>query len=122
MIDAKSELLQHIMHIRTVYNTYIKCAEVTLVTEDDFLETHYLPLNFTEKELNDFYEIFNFAYMNVVEFETDLVITGVIWWVDGSWSERGMDSDFEESWFHCRVPTIPKILKRPNKNNVVSLF
>lgn len=122
MIDAKSELLQHIMHIRTSYNTYVKCAEVTLVTDDDFLETHYLPLNFTEIELNNFYDVFDFTYINVVEFDTDLVIAGVIWWTDGSWSERGMDSDFEESWFHCRVPPIPKILKRPNKNNVVSLF
>jgi hypothetical protein len=117
MIDAKSELLQHIMHIRTSYKTYVKCAEVTLVTEDDFLETHYLPLNFTEIELNNFYDVFDFTYMNVVEFETDLEITGVIWWSDGSWSERGM-----ESWFHYRVPPIPKVLKRPNKNNVVSLF
>jgi hypothetical protein len=36
---------------------------------------------------------------------------GVIWYADGTWSERYV-YDGEEEWVHCRVPVVPEHLKK----------
>ena len=37
---------------------------------------------------------------------------GIIWYADGTWSER-YSYDGEEEWVHCHVPEIPEYLKKP---------
>ena len=121
MCNAKEELIQHVAEIKNAFNTRIKCAECFSINTDDVLEVYRLHIGYTEIELQEFYDMFDFEYIDMVEFTEDLMITGNIWWADGSWSTRDLCNEFE-AWIYCRAPDIPKILKPRKTSNVVNLF
>lgn len=121
MCDAKSELIQHVIEVHNTFKCNIKCAECFSMNTEDQLEIYRLPINYTDIDLDEFYNMFDFEYIDLVEFTSELVITGTIWWSDGSWSTRDICGDFE-SWVYYRVPPIPKILKSKTTDNILNLF
>lgn len=121
MINAKVELVQHITDIKNAFNIRIKCAECFSVNTDDVLEIYMLPINHTLDDCDKFINLFDFEYIDMVEYTEDMILTGTIWWSDGSWSTREVYAEFE-SWVFYRAPDIPRILKRCTNNNVINLF
>jgi hypothetical protein len=121
MCNAKEELLQHVNEIKTTFKNRIKCAECFSINTNEQLEIYRLTIDYTETELHEFYNRFNFEYIDIVEFTEEMMLTGTIWWSDGSWSVRDVCGEFE-SWIYYRAPDIPKILKHRSSSNVVNLF
>lgn len=99
MINAKEELLEHIKQ-RT-----IKCATVSLGHEyDENRKTFHLRVG---DDLNFFLDQLNFTYDDGYGGQE---LFGLIWYEDGTWSERG-EYDGSEWWEHRSVPNIPEELK-----------
>jgi hypothetical protein len=121
MCNAKDELMQHFNEVRTTFNIKIKCSEGFSVNTEEVLEVYNLAVNYTDDELNNFFDMFDFEYIDFVEFNEDMMLTGTIWWSDGSWSIRDICGEFE-SWVYYRAPDIPKTLKSQNVGKVVNLF
>lgn len=126
IINAKSELLEHISIITTTYNVHLKCLECfiqnpNINSKEEFIIICYLPCGHNERDRQDLYKLIDTDYEDF--FEDVLTLDGCIWWSDGSWSTRDIDEDsLREMWIFYKSPPIPSHLKRKSGDNVVSLF
>jgi hypothetical protein len=127
IINAKSELQEHISIISTTYGINVKCMECFIQnpdmdSEDQFIIICYLPCGYNEQDKQDLFKNIDTEYDDFYE-DIALTLDGCIWWSDGSWSVRDIDEDSaRELWVFCKSPPIPLHLKRQSTNNVVSLF
>ena len=101
MRNAKAEFIEE------VEEKSVLCAEIEVFapkhTAKYILCTHY-----TLAECNAFLQSLDFVYDAGFGAQE---LYGVIWYTDGTWSER-YEYDGEEEWQHCRVPEIsPELIR-----------
>lgn len=101
-MNAKKEFLQEIEG-KEVLCTYIRTD--TYGNED---KRYNLRLNYTPKEYDEFLESIDFNYDDGYGGQE---LFGVIWYVDGTWSDRG-EYDGSEWWEHNTCPVIPEQLNK----------
>lgn len=104
MENAKTEFEAHIKE-----KPPIKCAYVTDVyygISDEDKRRIILPVGYSDTEYNNFLSLLNFEYDSGYGSQE---LGGVIWYEDGSWSDRG-EYDGSEWWQYQHVPEIPKDL------------
>jgi len=92
------------------------CAEI-LYTDYHCSKTVLLPVGFTGADSKRFLEELDFEYNAGSSYQ---VVFGVIWYTDGTWSEREFDSDTQvdfyaeyncfEYWVYKSCPKIPEKL------------
>ena len=90
------------------------CAEILY---DNIPKTILLPVGFTCADSKRFLEELDFEYNAGSSYQ---VVFGVIWYTDGTWSEREFDSDTQvdfyaeyncfEYWVYKSCPKIPEKL------------
>jgi hypothetical protein len=107
MTNAKEEF------IKEVGNKIIHCAKIVF---DDFTipkqdNTYILTTGWDSKDLEDFLDSINFEYDSGYGSQK---LYGNIWYVDGTWSERG-EYDGSEWWVYTSCPEIPKEVIRLDK-------
>lgn len=95
MENAKKEFLEH------VGNKEIACAFVQIDGPRECL-----PLNFTLEQFDIFLMTINKGYDSGYGGQQ---LDGVIWYRDGTWSERA-EYDGAEWWEYKRMPDIPRWL------------
>jgi hypothetical protein len=110
--NAKNEFLNHIKSI----GVDILCA--TIQKGDDFSDdeevvqrTFNLTTGYTNEDWNEFLSKLDFMYDSGWGSQ---LIFGIIWFKDGTWSDRG-EYDGSEWYEHHRCPDIPTELKRIDK-------
>jgi hypothetical protein len=100
-MNAKTEFLAHI--VRT--DSKVKCASISW-QPDTFNPLTTIAINllqgFDMQIFNQFLDKLNFDYNNGYGSQQ---LYGVIWYEDGSWSERG-EYDGSEWWEHRKCPKI----------------
>ena len=101
--NAKEEFQEH------VKGMLVKCALVhqNYYWSDDKEPEITLPLNYTEAQYGAFLNQLDFSYDDGYGSQE---LFGMIWYTDGSWSDRG-EYDGSEWWEHNTLPEIPKYLR-----------
>lgn len=99
-MNAKKEFLNHIGERK------VKCAKIAFgyVYSDDSYK--YLKLDHNAEQYMDFLEAIDINYDNGYGGQE---LYGIIWYEDGTWSERG-EYDGSEWWEYKSVPEIDKEL------------
>lgn len=95
-----------------VEGQHVHCATIShgysYGDEDDYVPTYNLPVGYTEQEYEDFLKSLDFEYDSGYGGQE---LFGTIWFLDGTWSDRG-EYDGSEWWEHHEVPEIPAKLLR----------
>lgn len=99
LTNARMEFLNH------VNGREVLCAIIQ--SGDEF----YLTTGWTKEEWDEFLSSLNFDYDSGYGSQK---LFGTIWYVDGTWSERG-EYDGSEWWEHHVCPDIPTKLNRLDK-------
>lgn len=102
MTNAKEEFIGHTSEVKS------KVKAVEIYTYD--LETtikDFLKVGYTEEDFNSFLKRLDFKYDSGYGGQE---LYGMIWYEDGTWSERG-EYDGSEWWDYRAVPSIPEELK-----------
>lgn len=99
MCNAKQEFIEHTADLA------VKCAEIYFYGEED--KPHLLRIGYSQEEYESFLEAINYDYNDGYGGQ---VLYGTIWYVGGTWSERG-EYDGSEWWEYRKMPKIPKHLK-----------
>ena len=118
--NAKQEFLNHIGQINTnltgIKSRKVLCA--TIQKGDDWGDdeeiidrTFILTTGYTKEDWNDFLSKLDFMYDSGYGGQE---LFGNIWYIDGTWSERGK-YDGSEWWNYQKCPDIPSELKRVDK-------
>ena len=100
-MKAKAEFLEH------VGTRPVLCADIFTDTYGGSEKEHHLRLNYSEADFAKFLESLSFDYD---DGHGGQELYGIIWYRDGSWSERG-EYDGSEWWEHKKLPEIPNCLK-----------
>jgi hypothetical protein len=98
--NAKEEFVGHIEDRKVL------CAEIS----KGYYETNaFVKLNvgYSEQQWESFLSMLDFNYDNGYGGQE---LYGTIWYVDGTWSERG-EYDGSEWWDYREVPEVPSYLK-----------
>lgn len=102
-MNAKEEFIKHINQRQ------VKCASIQkgyYYDEPDEIRKIHLKVNYTKDDYNQFLKDLDFTYDNGFGGQE---LFGIIWYTDGTWSERG-EYDGSEWWEYNSVPEIPKEL------------
>lgn len=106
MRNAKGEFLNHIS------NRGILCAQIQKGDDyGDDVMTFNLTTGWTNEDWNQFLSDLDFEYDSGYGGQE---LFGTIWYVDGTWSDRG-EYDGSEWWQHHVCPDIPTELNRVDK-------
>lgn len=105
MTNAAREFIEHIADRK------VKCA---LIHDDadrygGDVKQVILPVGHSEDDFNRFISQLNFNYDSGYGGQS---LFGTIWYMDGSWSDRG-EYDGSEWWNHQSVPEIPEEVAHP---------
>jgi len=102
-MNAKDEFTEHID------NRAVKCALIEKVT-GFCTPASSSPLRegYSSEEYASFLDSIDFPYDNGFGSQK---LFGIIWYNDGTWSERG-EYDGSEWWAHKTSPEIPSVLRR----------
>jgi len=98
-MNAKEELIEH------AEGRQFKCA--TIRKGDEYDENLFRISLRVGGDAEVFLNQLNFEYDNGYGGQE---LFGIVWWADGTWSERG-EYDGSEWWEHRVVPSIPEELK-----------
>jgi hypothetical protein len=79
----------------------LKCALIQFSWQDN--EGIVLPLNFTEQDLQKFFQELDVIYDNGYGCQE---LYGTVWLTNGTWLSRG-EYDGREWWQHNELPEIP---------------
>lgn len=115
--NAKLEFIGHIQAVlRENSNAQLLCCEIIkgdYHESDDESEkfTYRLTTGFTKEEYDEFLTKLDFNYDSGYGSQN---LFGIIWYKDGTWSERG-EYDGSEWYQYQRCPEIPINLKRLDK-------
>jgi hypothetical protein len=106
MRNAKGEFLNHIS------DRVVLCAQIQ---NGDYYDDDKSVFNLTTGWINEDWN----KFLSDLDFEYDSGyggqnLFGTIWYVDGTWSERG-EYDGSEWWEYNMCPNIPKELNRIDK-------
>jgi hypothetical protein len=116
-MNAKKEFLEHLTHFAKSKSDVL-CAKVR---ERNYkynnLESAILTTGWTEDDFEKFLDTIDFDYD---EGYGSQELFGMIWFKDGTWSER-QEYDGAESWDYKRCPDIPKELIRKDKEREIKL-
>jgi hypothetical protein len=117
MINAKEELLEHLMHLNKKKNKVIsikcaivKCERNSYWDDDDYVQPPPVLLKegYTPEEYEEFLQKLNFEYDAGYGGQE---LFGTIWLSeDNTWYERG-EYDGSEWWSYRECPSIPNELK-----------
>jgi len=104
LINAKNEFISH------VGDRSILCAKVSVKQSNKIIHA-YLPLICSVEKYNLFMCAIDLYYNHF----DDNPVNGLIWYTDGSWSERDTDEDDGEDghsfWRYHMRPEIPECLQ-----------
>lgn len=108
-MNAKEEFIRH----TSSFGMLIKCAQITkdegrwLTEEDYYAENHInLKIGWLAEDFKEFIDKLDFNYNSSYGGQQ---LFGIIWYEDGTWSDRG-EYDGSEWWKHNKCPVIPKDL------------
>lgn len=103
-MNAKDEFIEHIkMAQAPVKCVHIKCG---MAYFEEVQKDIVLNCGFDEGDFNSFLKSLNFGYDNGYGGQE---LYGVIWYTDGTYSERG-EYDGSEWWEYRSAPAIPEEL------------
>lgn len=105
MINAKEEFLAHIHGKESVACAVIRDYDAGW--DDEEGKQIFLPMNYNRQQYDAFIAQLDFEYYAGYGGQE---VYGVIWYEDGTWSERG-EYDGSEWWEYKKSPVIPKELK-----------
>jgi hypothetical protein len=104
-MNCREEFLEH------VDKREVLCAQVEYEREFGFPSSVFrLPVGYSLDDANDFLYRLNFEYDNGYGSQE---LYGMIWYTDGSWSERA-EYDGSEWWAYKKCPEIPSKLQGVN--------
>ena len=103
--NAKQEFLNH------TSGKEILCAQIQHDDYDGPLKAFNLTTGWTKEDLDSFLSDIDFDYDSGYGGQN---LFGTIWYVDGTWSERG-EYDGSEWWEYRVCPGIPSELNRVDK-------
>lgn len=102
MTNAKEEFIGHNSQVKS------KVKAVAIYTDDwEPSIKDCLKVGYTEEDFNSFLKRLDFKYNSGYGGQE---LYGMIWYEDGTWSERG-EYDGSEWWDYRAVPSIPEELK-----------
>jgi len=101
MCNAKTEFIEE-AEGKTVKCAVVQYGEYRITAE------YFLSCDYTPAEYDAFLQSLDFEYDNGFGLQE---LFGIIWYTDGTWSER-YEYDGEEEWQHCKVPVVPPELIR----------
>lgn len=102
MTNAKEEFIGHTSAVKS------KIKAVAIYTDDWTPELKdCLKVGYTEDDFNNFLKRLDFKYDSGYGGQE---LYGMIWYEDGTWSERG-EYDGSEWWDYRAVPIIPEEVK-----------
>ena len=101
--NAKEEFLEHVTHNRVVKAAHIQ------IRQNDIVE---LKVGYSDDDYEQFLDSININYDSGYGGQE---LFGTIWYVGGTWSERG-EYDGSEWWNFCSCPDIPESLKQQGEN------
>jgi len=101
MVNAKEEFLKHVGEksikcVRIDYNGFYGEGKICL-----------LPVNYNAEQCKKFLDSLDFNYDNGYGMQE---LYGIIWYEDGTWSDR-YEYDGSESWDYHSCPQIPISLR-----------
>lgn len=105
MINCKIEFLEEIG------GKQLLCAKIERASSYWQTELYCLSVGFTEREYAEFLNKLDFKYDDGYGRQE---VSGLIWYKDGTWSERGEDGG-REWWQYKTCPDIPECLKKDNE-------
>ena len=115
MINAKEEFLAHI----TSVNISVLCCGIEIFKSQYPWQDSVVPdvqaalrPGWTAEEFKGFLQALDFNYDNGYGRQ---MLFGIIWYTDGSWSER-YEYDGAEEWQHKQCPELPQEFFRDRKN------
>lgn len=105
VMNALTEFLEEIKG-KTVISSWIECeyqrdSSLNIMANRERIV--YLRLGYTPAEYQNFIDKIDFVYE--ADYEGD-DLYGVIWYADGSWSERH-EYDGLNIWHYCKIPEYP---------------
>ncbi len=102
MANAKEEFLEH------TTGKVVKCAEIARFDYSNYKLNSLadLPVDYTEDELYAFLKAINIMYNESYGAQ---ILSGVIWYMDGTYSTR-WEYDGSEGWEYHQCPPIPEKL------------
>ena len=101
-MNAKAEFLKH------VGTRQIKCAFINHEVGYDKFNEYQLRPGYSEEDFAKFLESISFKYDDGFGGQ---MLYGIIWYRDGTWSERG-EYDGSEWWNHKKIPEISEYLNQ----------
>lgn len=101
MTNAKAEFIKHIKYRQ------VKCVVIERGYYLKAEHTYTLRCNYTPAEYDAFLQSIDFAYDAGFGGQE---LHGIIWYMDGTWSERG-EYDGSEWWEHRYAPKVPEELQ-----------
>lgn len=107
-MNAREEFIKHIGSRKVL------CAQIQngeYYSDDDKPGIFSLTTGWTEEEWSKFLSDIDFEYDDGYGGQQ---LFGIIWYADGTWSERG-EYDGSEWWEHQKRPDIPTELNRVDK-------
>lgn len=109
--NARKEILHHIA------GSPVKCIHLhgRGTYDDTPPATMFLPVGHTEEQFTQFMAMLDKTYDSGYG---DQVLYGHIWYVDGTWSERG-EYDGSEWWEYKSCPEIPEELNQLSLEQLV---
>ena len=100
MTNAKEEFLRHIE------NKELLCVSISHHYDWNNSKQCVLPIEHTQEEYDAFIKSLDFNYDGGYGGQE---LYGIIWYKDGTWSDRG-EYDGSEWWEHYECPEIPESL------------
>jgi hypothetical protein len=109
-MTCKEELIQE-MHAMQLDFLSIRCAAIRIQDLEKDLEIT-LTEDYDLKDMDRFLDALNFEYReSSIKMRPALVVSGTIWFRDGSWMSRACTYG-PESWRYNWMPTIPEKCKK----------
>lgn len=103
-MNAKEEFLNHIGYRK------VKCSKIAFYSTT----YNYLKLGYNEEQYEEFLKVIDVNYDNGYGGQE---LYGIIWYEDGTWSERG-EYDGSEWWEYKSMPEIDKELTNNLKTKI----
>lgn len=99
-MNAKEEFLEEVKRKKVL------CVWLTYNKYNKDIKEFNLPVKYTTRLYKEFLDLLDFNYDHSYGSQE---LQGIIWYIDGTWSERG-EYDGSEWWEYKKTPNIPNDL------------